>query len=186
MNTEYRIGKAAAVMAVIAVLIIDILIQPLLTFLIVGVVVNPIIITPATGFVFWLWFKGRGVQFASKNNMITTLTAVIIEAIPVINTLPGLTLWVVRVIINTRIEDMANSQGITGKLTRKGLSNLQESGALKQGGVNRQTNKPPRQGPAPEPTNIANTQTPYAARPTNIANTADKKPTPFNLARNRR
>lgn len=185
MAVEYRISKLGGGIAVFLALSIDLL-QLGLDFIGIGGVINPFMITPITYLSFWTWFVLKGIKFGSRKNATTVLIGSIIEMIPYVDLLPGITVMTARIILNSRVEDLANSGTLAGRVASKGVKAVnQNAGQItptqKTGGKQQPTfnqNQPTR-----PPTNLNNIQTPAKLAPTNTAKIINIEPNrPINLA----
>ena len=114
MDQEYRISKLGGGIAISIAFFID-LVQMGLALLVIGGVLNTFVISPIVYLSFWTWLKLKGVKFLDKKNATTVISGAIIEAIPFINALPGLTVSITRIILNTRLEDMAKKHPVVAK-----------------------------------------------------------------------
>ena len=85
--------------------------EAILDVLLIGEVLSPII-SVCADFIFWIWFKMRGVQFTKdpKNFMAMGIQA-LIGLTPGLDILPELTLGVLSIVIFTRTVDKSNTLG---------------------------------------------------------------------------
>ncbi len=90
------------------------LIQLLLTLVVVGAVISPIITIGAT-MLFWTWYKMLGISFVTNPKQIATLTTQFFgELIPVVDVLP---LWTIGTIVTIVITNSEDKGGLLGKVT---------------------------------------------------------------------
>lgn len=102
-----RIPNTTAILMISVALLFD-LIQFILTALFIGMILNPVIVTPLAWFTFFLWYKFRGVNITDKVSRFATMTVTpLIEFIPMINALPAWTLGVFIMISIVKAEDIA-------------------------------------------------------------------------------
>lgn len=196
-KVNYRIGKLAFGIAVSLALSIDLTQMGLNAAWGIGGVLNPFIITPSTYLSFWTWFIFRGIKIGSRKNMTTVLIGTLIEMIPYVDLLPGITVMVTRIMLNSRIEDLAASDTIVGKAVGKGVQavnkyaseknkNSTDSQNSQKQGVGDQPLSFDQNQPIRPPTNLNNIKNPSQNQPTNIAQISSDKPTakiiPINLA----
>lgn len=158
MAVNYRIGKLGGGIAIFIALLID-LAQLALNFLLIGGFLNPFIVSPVVYASFWWWFRSRGVKFSDPKNITTLFIGSLIELIPYVNSLPGLTVMVAKIILNSRVDDIANSGGVVGTTVKKGrsLAGKNYGEAL----VTSSKNTGPKNNTRPKPTNIASAPSPY-------------------------
>jgi hypothetical protein len=99
-----RITKTTAAFMIVVAVFFDLL-QLLLTVLLIGIVLNPAIDVVAF-LTFYLWFKLKGVSLTSSNKqLIATVSGYIVEIIPILNALPGITIATIARIIVVKTED---------------------------------------------------------------------------------
>lgn len=80
--------------------------QMFLNFIIIGMILNPILVTPFASLTFYLWYKMRGVGLSdSAKRFAVYVAGFLLELIPILNTLPGLTLSTALMIVIVRAED---------------------------------------------------------------------------------
>jgi hypothetical protein len=105
-----RISKVMGGMLIITALSIDAF-QALLNILIIGEVFSTVISVCAdTLFVVWFWMLG--VSFTKSPKAFFSMAGqAVVGLIPVLNTLPELTLGIIGVVVFTRIVDKSNSLG---------------------------------------------------------------------------
>lgn len=112
-----KIETVTAILMILVALTIDGL-QVVLDFIIIGVVFNPII-TAASYLIFFLWFSlGCGIKFRGKK-LTGVATTLIIELIPFLSSLPGITFGVVITILTNWAETTAQKGGIAEKAVSK-------------------------------------------------------------------
>ena len=84
--------------------------QIFLNFILIGIVLNPILVTPLASLTFYLWYKIKGVGLSdSAKRFAVFLTGFFIELIPILNILPGLILSTLVMITIVRAEDKAEN-----------------------------------------------------------------------------
>jgi hypothetical protein len=128
-----RIKVWMATCLVIVALFVD-LIQVLLTSVVIGVVLSPII-SIAANFLFWIWFKLLDVSFVGNpKNFATFGGAASLEEIPGVDVLPWFTIGIILLIIFTRAEDKG---GLVGKIANTAKVGM----VLVGGGVGGKLNK---------------------------------------------
>ncbi len=66
-----------------------------------------ILITGLAFMTFWLWFRIKGLKFNSPKRVLSMGLGTIIEAIPILNILPGWTISVLLIIGTTKIKKIA-------------------------------------------------------------------------------
>lgn len=113
-KNKEKISKMMGGAMVATALIIDGF-QALLNFFIIGAFVNPVIAFVSTS-LFTIWFWMLGVSFVNKPKNIAAMgIQTIIGVLPIINTLPELSLAVLSIVIMTRAE---NSNGALGSIKK--------------------------------------------------------------------
>lgn len=104
-----RIPKGTAILMVGVALFFDLL-QMFLNFVLIGFILNPILVTPIAFLTFYLWYKMRGVGLSdSAKRFAVYVAGFLLELIPILNTLPGLTLSTLTMIMIVRAEDKAEN-----------------------------------------------------------------------------
>lgn len=106
-----RIGNISAGLMISVALIFD-AIQTILTFIGIGIIVGPFI-SLWSFLTFFTWFKIKGVTFidrAGGKKVAAWAGTFLLEAIPGLNSLPGITIATIATIIFTRIEDRTLSK----------------------------------------------------------------------------
>ena len=84
--------------------------QMFLNFIVIGIIVNPVLVTPLASLTFYLWYKIKGVGLSdSAKRFAVFLTGFFIELIPILNILPGLILSTLVMITIVRAEDKAEN-----------------------------------------------------------------------------
>jgi hypothetical protein len=107
MEKRNKIPNSTALFMIVVALIYD-AIGAILDFLLIGIVLNPIFVTPFGWLHFYVWFKRREVNFMdSTKRAITMFLMGLFEEIPILNALPGWTVGVIILIIIVRSEDGA-------------------------------------------------------------------------------
>ncbi len=100
-----RIPKSTAALMVIMALFFDFL-QMFLNFIFIGLILNPVLVTPMSALTFFIWYKMRGVGLSdSPKRFVAYVASFLLELIPILNSLPGLTLSTLVMIIIVRAED---------------------------------------------------------------------------------
>ena len=118
---EYRISTMTWIFMTSVAVVFDLL-QILVTLLAVVLAPLAVLTIPITGAalcIFWLWFMINGVSYLSGNKMGLKLTSAlsssIVELVPVLSALPGVTIGVTGVIIASRIEDAEKAKAAAKK-----------------------------------------------------------------------
>jgi hypothetical protein len=115
-ESRQRIKWWMATCLISVALLID-AIQALLTFMVIGAVLSPIISVGAA-FLFWLWYQILGVSYIKNPKRLTTFgVQSLIEIIPAIDIFPALTLGNIITVLITRSEDKG---GIISKVASVG------------------------------------------------------------------
>lgn len=84
--------------------------QIFLNFILIGIILNPILVTPLSSLTFYLWYKTRGVGLSGSAKCFSTFAiGFLFEMIPILNTLPALTLSTTTMIMIVRAEDKAEN-----------------------------------------------------------------------------
>lgn len=104
MSEEPAIGIGTAFMMVIVALIID-GIQALLTFILIGFLVNPVI-SVCAAMVFGIWFSHHGMSMMSPKNIAPFLGTMLGEFTPVINAFPVWTGFVIFKVIRSKAKEI--------------------------------------------------------------------------------
>ncbi|MEK7510611.1 MAG: hypothetical protein AAB582_00010 [Patescibacteria group bacterium] len=105
--TDKKIGLGVAFLMVAVSLIIEGA-QILLTFLGIGIIATPVL-TVFAWTLFFIWFAMLGVSYFDKDGalrLLTALSSVAVELVPIINAVPALTLGVAALIFqhNRKVE----------------------------------------------------------------------------------
>jgi hypothetical protein len=95
-NDNYRIDKQTAISMVVVAILFD------LISIVPGLNVVSLVLGNLT---FGLWFKMKGVGLIGKKKIATWGGEGIIEAIPALSALPGITVGVILMLVITRTED---------------------------------------------------------------------------------
>lgn len=91
--------------------------QMFLNFILIGIILNPILVTPLASLTFYLWYKTRGVGLSdSAKRFAAYVGAFLLELIPILNFLPGLTFSTFVMITITRAEDKEKNAKNKAKL----------------------------------------------------------------------
>ncbi len=85
--------------------------QAFFNFILIGIVLNPLIITPFAFLTFYIWFKIRGVNFLdSMGRSITLALCSLCESIPIINTIPAWTIGAIVLIVIVKNADRIHNK----------------------------------------------------------------------------
>lgn len=106
MKEEYRISGGSAGLMYGVALVFD------------GISLIPIVgsIVPVFGsLTFWLWFRMKGVDFNSSRKFVTSLSATLVEVVPVVNVIPAWTLATFLIVQEVRAEDFLKIQAMKKK-----------------------------------------------------------------------
>ncbi len=104
-----RIPKSTATLMLATAIFFDTL-QIFLNFILIGIVLNPILVTPLASLTFYLWYKMRRVGLSDSAKRFSTFAlGFLFEIIPILNTLPALTLSTATMIMIVRAEDKAEN-----------------------------------------------------------------------------
>jgi len=136
-----RIGNVTAFLMIVTAVLFD-LAQGLLFFLnpipVFGTMIDLVVsyfITFVSGAIFLLWFMLCRVSYfdsRSAKRFLIVLTAGIVELTPFIDTLPGISLGVIALIVQVRLEDRSSKKAVQRLSGRK----------LRPPGINPQTHHP--------------------------------------------
>lgn len=131
------VGMITTILMITVALVFDGL-QFILTLLLVGVVLNPII-TVAAYLIFFLWFTlGCGVKFRGKS-LTGGITTLILEFVPGLNALPGITFGVVITILTSWSEATLAKGGAVGAVAKKTTQSLEKKSLARKGAAEKET-----------------------------------------------
>ncbi len=108
--TTYRISKTTGAMMMTLAIICDIL-------SIIPIVDDIVAILYLL--IFFVWFSIKGVPYFSSSNFKTQIAVAIVEFIPLVSILPGISYSVFKRIATSRVEDKLNSSKLAGLAINK-------------------------------------------------------------------
>ncbi len=123
-----RIPKSTAMLMVGTAIFFDTL-QMFLNFILIGFILNPVLVTPIASLTFYLWYKMRGVGLSdSAKRFAVYVAGFLLELIPILNTLPGLTLSTLIMVMIVRAEDKVENAKNKSKIAaeEKQLKKLEQ------------------------------------------------------------